>query len=152
VNDPPRLPVPTDLTVLALLVAACSFLTATALAAGTTTLARLSLVAAGGAAGGVAARLVARSHRGRERAAVRFAVVTAVAGVGLFGARGLLGTATDPVAAGLPVRALGTLSLGTLVVATLATTAYVVGLLGRREPPDARADRIARQVVGRDSP
>ncbi|MFC5972876.1 hypothetical protein ACFPYI_16185 [Halomarina salina] len=148
--DPAADRFPVDLTALALLVAACSFCAATALASDAQALDRWALVVAAGASGGTAPRLLARPVADRERVGFGFGLVAAVTGSILFGSAFLLGTPTDPVRAGVVLRAVGTLSLGALVVATVATVTYLVGVLRRRESPERRAERIAEQVIGHE--
>lgn len=148
--DPADRRTTTDLTALALLVGACSFCAATALADGVPTVARWSLVVAAGGCGATVHRLLVRPVAERERVGFGFGLVTACAGALLFGGAALFGTPTDPVRAGPFVRAVGTLSLGTLLVATAATATYLVGALRRRESSERRAERIAERVVGRE--
>lgn len=131
-----------DLTVLALLLAACSFVTASALAEGLPSAASWALVVAAGGCGATAHRLAHRPVPDRERAGFAFGLAAALSGVVLFG------TPTDPVRAGVAVRTVASLSMGALVVATVATVTYLVGVLRRRESPEQRADRILEQVIG----
>ena len=148
--DPADRRTPTDLVALALLVAACSFCAATALASGVPTVARWSLVAAAGGCGATVHRLLVRPVPERERVGFDFGLVTACAGAVLFGSAFLFGTPTNPLRADVALRAVGTLALGALVVATVATVTYLVGAMRRRESPERRADRIAEQITGRE--
>lgn len=137
-----------DLTVLALLLAACSFVTASALAGGLPSTASWALVVAAGGCGATAHRLAHRPVPDRERAGFAFGLAAALSGVVLFGSASLFGTPTDPVRAEVAIRTVASLSMGALVVATVATITYLVGVLRRRESPEQRADRILEQVIG----
>ncbi|MFD1515086.1 hypothetical protein [Halomarina rubra] len=136
------------LPALALVLVACSFGAASALAGDVPLLARWSLVAAAGGCGATAHRLAHRPVPERERIGFAFGAVAALSGALLFGSAALFGTPTDPVRASVPLRAVACLSFGTLLVATVATVAYLVGTLRRRESPEQRADRISEQVLG----